>query len=439
MARCPFSSQNGTVDPKILDRLTSRRVSVALMIFIVGAAVLGNIIPQRSQVPLMEFSEWGAARPTVAGIVSALQLDRIFSSWWFLLGLMLFLLSLSTATMRMLRDSWRKYAATDVVPRTASGDTSAGELAARAVRAGYREVPAGPGIRRFARHRPGWWGVALMHLGMVVALVAAIVSAAFDTHAIVDFSVGETYEPGGELLYEESGVLGGPPDLGAPIRLDAIDAELWPSGEVRFLEATVSILRDGRWETHTISANDPLSTSGHAIYVAPGEFGEAAFVDLSGEALPEKRVRFEFPVVADDGLGYTEFQPEGWPLIQARWDPSRTRGDKLLALRYEDAGTTRQVLLDEGETGALGPHQATFAIEGQWARLIIVKPVAVNVIFAGFGVIALGSLMLYGWVPREFVIAEDDEGVRYGWRAARMPWAYRDELDAILGGEGEDA
>jgi len=427
------------VNKKLLDRLISRRISVALMTFVLGAAVIGVVVPQRSSTSLKSFTDWQSANPGVAAAVGALQMDHVFSSWWFLVGLALFTLSLSAATWSMISRASSRYRGGGLDPHTLLEGVSAEEIALRAEAAGYHEVPGAGGMRRFARHRFGWWGSALMHLGMVVAVIAALVSSAFAGSAIVDFSVGEVREPGDAgYLYKETGPLGSVPEFGTPVRLDRIDPVMWPTGEVKSLEAQISVLRGSdTWEPFSASANYPVSVDGYVVYVSPGEFGDAAFVELSAEGLPDSPVRIEFPMVAAGEPSYSEVMPDGWPVVEARWDPEMTRGDKPLALRVVAGETIHQVVLEEGESAEFGPYSASFEFEGQWARLIIVRPVAVNVIFFGFGVIALGSLMIYVFIPREIVMAEEGVGVRYGWRAARMPHAYHEERDQILGTNGE--
>ena len=444
MVRRPFSYDNGAVIKRILDTLTSRRVSVALMVFVAGAGLVGALVPQRANNSLTAFEAWQLENPTYSGVADALQLDRVFSSWWSLLGLVIFFLSMSIATGRMLvlaRRRWR-----GVVPGrpTPLDGTTFETTIAAAKSLGYRQVSSSADGIRFARHRIGWWGPALMHLGMVVALVAGIVSSGFDAHGVLDFSVGEIHRPGDEYLYQESGLLGGPPQVGSALRLDGVEAELWETGEVRFLTAVISVLgEDGVWTRYESSANEPLAIGSYMVYVSPTEFGDASFVQFSGDEVPDLALRLEFPETPAGQVTYFNAQPPDWPLIESRLDPSGVRDDsegKPLAIRIQEGDVIHQAALAIGETAEFGPYSATLVAQADWARLVVVRPVWIEAIFLGFAIICLGSLMIYLYVPRELYLVHDEDGhPAYSWRAARMPRAYVDELDAILGRDGDQS
>lgn len=424
---------------KVLDRLTSRRMSIAFMVFVVVVSGIGAAIPQRVNTSDVRFEAWRAARPSLSAVAVALGFDAVFSSWWFLVGLALLTLSLAIATWRMFVSVWRRDRRRPATPTMIAGDSSLDEIVARALARGYRHRGRSEGPQRLVRHSIGLWGPPVMHAGLLIALVAALLSSALTARGILDLSQGEVRKPGSGYLVVDKGRFASDPEIGRPLRLDGVSTESWPGGELRAMTVRLSLQdANGVWIPHTSTANSPLRAFGHVVYVSPGEFGDAAFLVLTGPGMPEVRSRMEFTFTPRETVSYARITPEGWPTIEGRWDPSGVRGSKLLTLRLSGPEGTQTVSLAKGESAALGSYKVEYALAGQWARLTVVRPFGVEALFLGFAVIALGSLMLYLWVPRELALADEPSGVRYAWRAARMARSYESERDEILGWHRKD-
>lgn len=433
IARSPDSPHNSQVIPRLLNALTSRRVSLALMVFIVFAAIVGVVVPQRSLTSIDTFAQWESDNPLVAGVVGALSFDHVFSSWWFLSGLALFGLSLTVATWRMLRTAWLR-STRAASPRIVLADAAVADIAARARGAGYRPVRGAGTHVRLVRHQVGWWGPSVLHVGMVLTLLAATISLALTSRAVVDLSIDEVFEPGGEFLVVEPDFFGGTPNLNTALRFDGLTTEYWPTGELQSWVLTMSVADNAMgWLTYESTPNDPLDVQGHTIYLSVGDFGNAAFVTFADSAGEEQSLRVSFPQYGGDEPSYTDVVLSDGTLLEARWDPQGARGEKLLTIREAGEAGDRRVTLDEGDAAMFGDLSVDFEFAGQWARLIVVRPIAVLPLFLGFAIIALGSLMIYLWVPREIILAEEPGGVRYTWRAARMSHLYLSEKDEILG------
>lgn len=430
---------------KLIDSLTSRRASIALMIFIAAAGAIGAWVPQRGSISAAQYSEWSLANPTLASVYSALGFDRLFSTWWFRAALAVFLLSLSVATWRMVAATWRRVR---TLPSRPGNSVPAGipdrhatvdDIATRARAAGFREYSSADGVRVFWRHRIGLWGPAVMHAGMVIAAVAAIAASSFTTRAVADLSVGEVFSPGDEFLVAEGGVLDKVPDLGTPMRLDEVTRQEWPNGELKTVTARISFMDESRgWVAYEGSPNAPLRFRGHTVYVQAGEAGEAVFVTIVAPDGTETRLRLEFGFSDGAAPGYTDMQLADGTVIKARWDPLALKGSKPLAIRIGGEDGDVPAMLAEGEVATAEGYEVELLQVGQWARLIVVRPYGIDVLFVGFGIIGLGSLMLYVWIPRQLTIAREPDGgfgesIRYSWRVSRMARAFDAERDVILG------
>jgi len=426
---------------RLLDVLTSRSTSIALMAFVAVCGAIGAYIPQSSPGREATIAAWRARNPLLAGVADALGLHAIFSSWWFLAMLAVFAVVLGIATLRMLAGAWRAWSGEGRVARTAIAGVSADDIAARARAAGYRQRRVAGDARVFARHRVGVWASAILHVGMFVSLIAAAVALGSTRGAILDLSEGEVHSPGDAYWAVEDAQA--VPEIGVPIRFDGVTVATWPGGGLREVSATLST-RDGRgsWTPRVVSVNHPLRLNGHTIYAQPGEFGDAAFVVFRTDEGVEHPVRIEFPFIEQGDVAYTEEPYDvGGVAVEARWDPYAVRAAEPLGLRPAGDDSSEPVTLAEGGTGTVAGLTVEYIGTAQWARFIIQREPGMTVLLIGFSIIALGSLMLYGWIPRELVLVETGDGVLYGWHAARMSRAYVAERDAILGldaGPGED-
>ncbi|MHB1016872.1 MAG: cytochrome c biogenesis protein ResB [Coriobacteriia bacterium] len=418
---------------RILDTLTSRRTSIALMAFVAVFGALGAWVPQSSNTDAATMASWEARNPAIAGIADTLGLHAVFSSWWFLVALGVFALALAAATVRIIADArrWQRGAARPA--RTELPRASAEEIVLRARAAGFRERRTDGPARVFVRHGIGVWASAVLHVGLLISLVAAAIALALTSGAILDLSVGEVRMPGDEYYAIEDA--SSPPEFGSPMRLDGIATEVWPSGGLKEVSASLSTLGDdGIWTPRTVRINHPLRLNGNTIYAQPGEFGDAVLLILTTADGTQYPVRMEFFFAEEGQFVYAE-EPltiEG-AAIEGRWDPYGIRDAKPLGLRPAGDRSATPVTLAPGESAVVAGLSIEFVGTTQWARFIVQREPGVTLLLLGFAIIGLGSVMLYAWIPRELVLEETDEGVRYSWHAARMSRAYLSERDAILG------
>jgi len=156
---------------RILDSLTSRRTSIALMAFVAVFGALGAWIPQSSLGNTDALVIWQEKNPLMARVADALGLHEIFSSWWFPTALAVFALARGIATVRLVRDSWRAWRGPGRTLRTALPGASVDAIMERAQRAGYRLRAASAGRYVLRRHGLGVCASPVLHVGMLLSLV----------------------------------------------------------------------------------------------------------------------------------------------------------------------------------------------------------------------------------------------------------------------------
>lgn len=417
---------------RILDTLTSRRTSIALMAFVAFFGALGAWIPQSSLGNTDALAIWQQKNPLVASISDALGLYAIFESWWFLAALTIFAVALAIATFRLIRAAWTLWRGPGREPRILLPGTSAGTIIERARQAGYRPRTEPSGRHILSRHRFGVWASSVLHIGMLLSLVWAALLLGTTTGAIADFSLTEVREPGMQYYAVEDAT--DPPELGIPWRFDGMDVTTWSSGVPKEVSATLSFLDGAAWVERTSSVNHPLRIKGHTIYTQPGEFGDAALLRIIDADGAEHLIRMDFYFIEDGQPTYTDGSYTiGDVSIEGRWDPFGVRDPKPLGLRPAGDSAAEPVTLAPGDTAQVAGLTVEFVDTAEWARFIVQRSPSVLPLFLGFAIIGLGSLMLYAWIPRELVLEEADGGVRYSWHAARMSRAYVSERNAILG------
>jgi cytochrome c biogenesis protein ResB len=420
---------------RVLDAITSRATAIGLMAFIAVAGVIGAEVPQRAAVGSDQWAAWQTANPRLAAVVVAAGLDHIFSVWWFVTVLGVFGISLAIATTRMCRTAWRALRRTTDIPlHTLRADLPIAEVCERAVEAGYREKATDGDRRVFVRHAIGYWAPAVMHGGMLLALVAAAVASAFSSRALLDLTQGEVWEPGDAYYATDTGVFGSVPELGKMIRFDAMDVATWDNGELESVTARLSLGDENdEWVAAVSSVNTPLRLGGYTLYVRPDQFGDAALVLVTTPEGVTTPMRISFPFAGSGAVSYTSVYLDGQVVLDARWDPSGVRAANPLAFRPPGDDASVPVTLAQGDVVSVNDLTVEYVSDAQWARFIIVKPHAIGVLFLGFAIIGLGALMLYLWIPRMLVVEPAEGGVRYQWRSARMGRAYLLERDFILG------
>lgn len=162
---------------KLIDVLSSRRVSIYLFLVLLAVSLLGALIPQ-NELPAYYDAHY---RPWAVSLFRTFQLTDVYHAWYFILLLAYLVASLVTCTARRLPRALAPYTKKPAVPPSLDklslhaelGPAAAPERvdkAARRVAFGWRRV----GDVLYGRRRPyALWGEILTHAGLVVIFVGA--------------------------------------------------------------------------------------------------------------------------------------------------------------------------------------------------------------------------------------------------------------------------
>lgn len=272
--------------------LTSIRLGIVLIALIALVGLVGTFFPQADKTRSVDYIE----RYGVEGYgwIQTLQLDRIFSSTYFIFVMSLFFLNMLACTLKRLKASYR-YARLPQAPKlpqafanmplhaTIELQDEVDPVVERALRRRrYRVRRTGD---QFLAEKWRWerFGIDVFHVGILVLLVGGLLTATLGYRLFQVAHAGEVFSPR---------------DRSFQVRVDKFWSENYAQTErVMDWHTTLTVLEAGREvTTQTIEVNAPLYYQGIRFYQS--SFGQ----DWETAALVKVRVE------DGDGVSLGEYQ-----------------------------------------------------------------------------------------------------------------------------------
>ena len=296
---------------------SSVRLTIALLIIIALAAVIGTVVPQQEAAS----ESLQKIPPALGAIVRALQLTDLYRSPWFLLLMGLLTANLVVCSLNRLPVSLRLYRRrpepdrpglyADLPPeRVLEAEGSVEDAAARMEQVLKKSL--GPVDRRqdggtvwLSAHRGAWsyFGVYVIHAGVLVIVLGAVVGS------ILGFEGHVNIPEGGSADAIELRGGKGTMKLGFDVRCDDFTVEFYDSGMPKLYRSDLSFLKGGEIRARgVLMVNHPLEFEGIRFYqstygAVPGEAVLA--IDGKGERAV-KRVRQGERFAIDGGKAQVE-------------------------------------------------------------------------------------------------------------------------------------
>lgn len=312
---------------KIVELLSSRRVSINLFLVLLFVSLLGALIPQNELPAYYEahYRGWAVA------LFKTFQLTDVYHSWYFIFLLAYLVASLATCTARRLPRAFAPFVRRPALPPSLEAlslraeigpapDVSAAEAAARHVGFRWRRV----GDVLYGRRRPyALWGDILTHVGLIVIFVGAFLRP---------FGHRDTL-----FVFEGQGVaLPSAYGAGYELRADKVE-EVRDADTGRVLEyrTGVRLLRRGEEvAAKEVEVNGPLRYGGFGVYQSSMDVAGARGLTLeavklaAGESAGDVgAATFDWKMV--DEAGTTKLAP-------GQTAPLGETGFKLRFLDYYD-------------------------------------------------------------------------------------------------------
>ncbi|MDP2783812.1 MAG: cytochrome c biogenesis protein ResB [Sulfurimicrobium sp.] len=397
--------------------LASPSLALTLLGLLVVAALAGGTLPQSARLSPQELDAWHQAWPLLSLWLERLGLADVYASTGFFALYVALIVNLTAGTVAHVAYllAWFR------------GEASARTLSLSALPPALVSLPeAGPNGRR----RGGWGlaGLPLLHAGVVVIVVAALVNSSDRLGAHFELAEGEVLSQAkGKLLLERGSRLPGD-ELGFRLRLDALRVEM-ESGRFRELQARVSLQQaDGPLRQETLAVNHPLRVGSYQIYLDKN-VGQTALFERT---LPDGQRRSllinfmvareswgkDTPLVRDEVMMFEE-RPVNFRMALT---PGAAPRFRLIAERR--GKPVFEGVLAPGEVADLGVYQLKFIGTAPWAGLYLASGQALKWVFAGF-VLALAGFALHLLVhPRRLRLRRDGDGwLLEGW-AMRDDWRF---------------
>jgi cytochrome c biogenesis protein len=409
---------------------TSVKLALVLIILLALASGLGTLIPQGRTA-----AEYAARYGRLSGPMMALQLTRLYHSYWYLALLLLLGVNIAVCTLKRFSPKWRRAVrpgltfdsgalqAAKVSGRfkARGGAAEARAAVARELRSrGYRlrEKVDGPRRRILARKRTlGWFGSDLVHLGLLVILAGGLVTGLAGRRDYLPLKEGQTAPaPGSDF----------------EVRLDRFETVLYPQGAVKEWKSTLTIVDHGRRVlTRAVAVNHPLSYGGLKFYQSSygwdwDEPSLELWVKRKTDPAFLKKLSLRPGQTADLGSGQTlkvgRFVPD-FIIGQDREVESRSEEPRNPAARVEIARGPETVFAGwvfanyPDFTGLHGGPEDDFQVElkdvraAQYSVLEAARDPGAGVVWAGCLLVMAGLFLAFYWPTREIqVLLEEGRG-----------------------------
>lgn len=242
---------------KIIDTLSSRRVTVYFFIIFIVVSIFGALVPQRQQPAYYE----AHYRPWAVALLRSFQLTDVYHAWYFIGLLIYLLLSLVTCTIRRITGIWKPFQKPKGLPGgfgECAVDVGPAGVLPRVISLGEKlglKWGEGTGFYYARKKRFAVWGEHLTHFGLIAILIAGGLKLAGKREQIFIF---------------EGQRIALPAEFGPEYELAVDKVEEIAdvnTGKIVEFRTTAKLFRNGRKVAEkAIEVNGPLLYGGLGIY-----------------------------------------------------------------------------------------------------------------------------------------------------------------------------
>ncbi len=406
---------------KIKKILTAPKTVILLLCLLLIACLAGALIPQSANTPSSFFEAWRMEHPVSFQLAVWFQLNRIFSSFWFLLLVLLMLFSITLSLQGQFRKAWRACAAApplfpltpEVVFPTDAFDAAA--LRKRFAKRGFQKETHhqenAEGLIFFKNRRNVWGGV-IFHGGMLLLILAALLTVAFQKRGFVQLIEGDSFSGRQEdFLSCENGIFSGRFDPGFGIQLEKLSHSYWDTGELKELKSDVIIERRGLSVKKSLTRGKSIDIGGVSVSQS-AHFGYTLKISLSTEGTEGLPTYFSLDMAPAGRplTGRSDFPTTDY-ILEMAFTPDRSGRspyplDPSLQLRFmtgeKEAG---RAVLKPGEEALVGESRFRFEEIRNWSGLRLTENRFVILIYGGLLLNVLGVFMIFFFAPQEILVS----------------------------------
>ena len=370
------------------------RFGLILLGLIIAVSLIGSLIPQNN-----EAMYYVRNYPDTAQLILNLQLNRVFTSWYFILLVVLLCVNLIFCSILRIR----RMPETEALPesftpaeRFGKGDRELleADLSSR----GYRAERNG-NLVRYTGNQIGVYGSFLLHLGILLTTV--FFALGLSVPKITD----QTCLPGESVRLDD----------GTEIKVDSFSIEN-ETGMLDYASEIDIILPDGRSSgKKRVSVNHPVSMGDYKVYQQTyGTIGRISVSDQKGHT-DTFTVEPEDFLSADgeNGIWYDDLYPgyeqDETGKLTLITSTSGHYENPVYVFVLRNQGNSEQMLAFPGDTVEVGEYTFLFEAPVEYPGLRIKKAPAVINLFLLLSVILMTvGLFLIFFMPQVNVVISDD-------------------------------
>lgn len=379
--------------------ITKPKFVITLIVLTFIAALLGVFIPQVGDKNPSYFEEWKLKSPKAFYIVNILQLNRVYTSAWFLSIVFIIMLSLGYSLYQKIKKNIKKRQF--VLPAAADWDfidtktpIEQESLIRFMRRRRYFLKDRSGDVLVFSKNSINRWGGVIFHSGLLLIIIAALVGLAFQKRGFVQVMEGEVFSGmHDDFLVKELGVFQKRFDAGFKTQLYKFNHEYWETDQIKDISSSVNIIdKNGNMTERTITVNTPVKYKGINVYQS-FDYGYALTFVLKrpdgSETVthflldrPDKRTK---PFVGKTDFPQTPyiFKMKFYPDISMN---SFYLGKPILYLQILKGinNTAFEGLVIPGNVMNIEGNFVRFHGISQWSGLIYVRGVDMSIAYIGF-------------------------------------------------------
>lgn len=405
---------------KILNYLRSMRFGILLLILIAVFSIIGSVIPQGK-----ELSWYVENYPNIHPALLVLQFHRIFTSWYFVLLLVLLCLNLTLCSVLRIfsvaRASKTELADTASLPVTELPRAGRELLEKHLTDTGCRRADFGE-TRVYYKRRFGRYGSFITHLAILLTVLfgaaALYLPRVFDRDCM----------PGESVLLPSA-------DGAASFSVASFRAAD-ENGRLDFESALTITLPDGRSRSGTISVNHPMSFGPYKVYLQTyGTAGSITVTNLTNGG-SDTFTMTDLSFLSMDNVSgvwfvalYPDYvlNPEGNIMPVDTGD--RTYPHPVYYVQTVEGENKAMRLVQPGDVIEIAPLRFTFNDPVSYPGLRIKHtPRLVNALLIVCFVLMIAGLTITFFLP-PVLVKIDDRGYAVG---GPKPEGTRIELQALL-------
>ncbi len=434
---------------KIIERffktITKPKFVITLIILTLIATFIGVMVPQVSDKSPSYFEEWKLKSPKTFYIVNLLQLNRVYTSAWFLALVFIILLALGYSLYQQIKRNIKKR---EFAPPAAADwdfiDTETvieQESLIRFMRGRrYFLKNRSDDVLVFSKNSINRWGGVIFHSGLFLIIIAALVGLAFQKRGFVQVMEGEVFSGMHEdFLVKDLGALQQRFDVGFKTRLYKFNHEYWETGQIKDISSSVNIIdKDVKTKEKTINVNSPLKYNGINIYQS-FDYGYALTFVLKrpdgSETVthflldrPDRRTK---PFV-----GSTDF-PQTPYIFRMKFYPDISMNSYYLGrpILYLEVFTGNNMifkgLVIPGDMMDIEGNKVKFEDVRHWSGLIYVKGVDMSIAYIGFFISCIGASIIFLLPYKEIFMSHKGSMLSLYGRTNRYKPLFAEEMEKI--------